>query len=154
MPCTSVICICQLKWGVCKGIQLNFSQGDYNEIHNEHSLKWFLKFHELVVVVPVLPQDSRPVFSYLWQEGSVPEESGRTSPKKIENPSTKRFREEFKSMNCKLESPTAVIIPREKTSDHKIHYLTYAWMTSTGQGPGQTSTMAFLCPIRNKLGRL
>lgn len=33
----------------------------------------------------------------------------------MENPSTNRFREEFKSMNCRLERPTAVIIPGEKS---------------------------------------
>lgn len=33
----------------------------------------------------------------------------------MENPSTNRFREEFKSMNCRLERPTAVIIPGKKS---------------------------------------
>ena len=56
-------------------------------------------------------------------------------------------------MNCKLESPTAVIIPREKTSDHKIHYLTYG-MDDKYAVQGRLPTMAFLCPIRNKLGDL
>lgn len=41
----------------------------------------------------------------------------------MENPSTKRFREEFKSMNCRLESPTAVIIPGKKISDNKFQSL-------------------------------
>lgn len=30
----------------------------------------------------------------------------------MENPSTKRLREEFMSTNCRLESPTAVIMPK------------------------------------------
>ena len=34
-----------------------------------------------------------------------------TKPKKRENPSTNRFREELRSMNCRLESPTATMIP-------------------------------------------
>ena len=46
---------------VAKGFKLNFSQADCNEYTEEHSLKCFLKFHELVFVVPILPQDSRPV---------------------------------------------------------------------------------------------
>lgn len=29
----------------------------------------------------------------------------------MENPNTKRLREEFMSTNCRLDSPTAVIIP-------------------------------------------
>lgn len=36
---------------------------------------------------------------------------GSVRPKNIENPNTKRFREEFMSTNCRLDSPTAVIIP-------------------------------------------
>lgn len=36
---------------------------------------------------------------------------GRVRPKKNEKPIMKRFREEFRSTNCRLEIPTAVIIP-------------------------------------------
>lgn len=38
---------------------------------------------------------------------------GRDSPKNNEKPNMKRFRDEFRSTNCKLEIPTAVIIPEE-----------------------------------------
>lgn len=34
-------------------------------------------------------------------------------PKNMENPRTKRFLEEFKSTSCRLERPTAVIIPEQ-----------------------------------------
>lgn len=38
---------------------------------------------------------------------------GKVRPKNIENPKTKRFLEEFRSTNCRLERPTAVIIPEK-----------------------------------------
>lgn len=36
---------------------------------------------------------------------------GRVRPKNMENPRTKRFLEEFRSTSCRLDRPTAVIIP-------------------------------------------
>lgn len=74
----------------------------------------------------------------------------------MENPSTKRFREEFKSINCRLESPTAVIIPEKKTSASKFQSLTRRSLHySTGDrgltaAEGRLPTMSFLCPIRNR----
>lgn len=38
---------------------------------------------------------------------------GRVRPKNIENPRTKRFLDEFKSTSCRLDRPTAVIIPEK-----------------------------------------
>lgn len=43
--------------------------------------------------------------------GCVSKYVGNVRPKNIENPRTKRFLDEFKSTNCRLERPTAVIIP-------------------------------------------
>ena len=40
-----------------------------------------------------------------------------TRPKKIEKPSTNRFLVEFKSTNCKLDKPTAVIIENMTTNN-------------------------------------
>lgn len=47
--------------------------------------------------------------------GCVSRYVGRVRPKNIEKPRTKRFLDEFKSTSCRLDSPTAVIIPEEQT---------------------------------------
>ena len=44
---------------------------------------------------------------------------GSERPKNMEKPKTKRFREELRSVNCRLEIPTAVIIPVNKQLEHE-----------------------------------
>ncbi len=45
---------------------------------------------------------------------------GKVKPKNIENPRTKRFLDEFKSTSCRLDRPTAVIIPEKKKKNQQI----------------------------------
>lgn len=61
---------------------------------------------------------------------------GRTSPKNMENPSTNRLREEFKSMNWRFDRPTAVIIPKlkKKNNSTSLSFQTFIW---GGGGSGQ-----------------
>lgn len=56
--------------------------------------------------------------------GCVSKYVGRVRPKNMENPRTKRFLEEFKSTSCRLERPTAVIIP-EKATRLQYNDITY-----------------------------
>lgn len=53
---------CANSSGECKGIQVKLRpSGIAMKYTGEHSLEWLLKFRELGAVVPILPQDSRPV---------------------------------------------------------------------------------------------
>lgn len=57
-----------------------------------------------------LPYTHSPV---LIELGCASRYAGRVKPKNMENPRTKRFLDEFKSTSCRLERPTAVIIPEK-----------------------------------------
>lgn len=70
----------------------------------------------------IVPQDANETVShqsmYVFVFVSLPvtrgfslRQLGRTRPKKMEKPRTNRLRDELRSTNCRLERPTAVIMP-------------------------------------------
>ena len=66
--------------------------------------------------------------SVIWRQNGFPPVSitpgleaihnGMAKPANVENPKTKRLRDEFRSTNCRLETPTAVIIPVTNTTQY------------------------------------
>ena len=57
---------------------------------------------------------SRYILPVFMNPGFLFNHIGKDNPMNTANPKIKRFREEFKSTNCKLETPTALIMPSRK----------------------------------------
>ncbi len=94
----------------------------------ETTLLWFDTVWTKLTWLYCSKTDTNIYSPVLMELGCASRYVGKVKPKNIENPRTKRFLDEFKSTSCRLDRPTAVIIPEKKKKSTNHDYV-MVWLT-------------------------